>query len=64
MAQSVSIPVVASGGISSLADIQQLLPLGSLGVCGVIVGRALYAGTLDLKQAIDSANAYIAQRQI
>jgi phosphoribosylformimino-5-aminoimidazole carboxamide ribonucleotide (ProFAR) isomerase len=29
----------------------------------VIVGRALYAGTLDLKQAIDRANAYLAQRQ-
>ena len=61
LAQSVSIPVVASGGISSLADIHQLLPLGAMGVCGVIVGRALYAGTLDLKQAIDSANAYFAQ---
>ncbi len=63
LAQSVSIPVVASGGISSLADIRRLLPLGAFGVCGVIVGRSLYAGTLDLKQAIDSANAYRAQRQ-
>ena len=62
LAQSVSIPVVASGGISSLADIHQLLPLWAMGVSGVIVGRALYAGTLDLKQAIDSANAYLAQR--
>lgn len=57
LAQSVSIPVVASGGISSLADIHLLLPLEAMGVCGVIVGRALYAGKLDLKQAIDSANA-------
>jgi phosphoribosylformimino-5-aminoimidazole carboxamide ribotide isomerase len=62
LAQSVSIPVVASGGISSLADIHQLLPLEDVGVCGVIVGRALYAGTLDLKKAIDSANAQLAQR--
>jgi phosphoribosylformimino-5-aminoimidazole carboxamide ribotide isomerase len=63
LAQSVSIPVVASGGISSLADIHQVLPLEASGVCGVIVGRALYAGTLDLKQAIDSANAYLDPRQ-
>jgi phosphoribosylformimino-5-aminoimidazole carboxamide ribotide isomerase len=63
LAQSVSIPVVASGGICSLADIHKLLPLEAMGVCGVIVGRALYDGALDLKKAIDSANAYLAQRQ-
>lgn len=57
LAQSVSIPVVASGGISTLEDIHKLLPLEPVGVTGVIVGRALYAGTLDLKQAIDSADA-------
>jgi phosphoribosylformimino-5-aminoimidazole carboxamide ribotide isomerase len=55
LAQSVSIPVVASGGISSLADIRRLLPLAKVGVSGVIVGRALYAGTLDLRQAIEAA---------
>ncbi len=55
LAQSVAIPVVASGGISSLADILALLPLEADGVRGVIVGRALYAGKLDLKHAIARA---------
>jgi len=53
LAQSVSIPVVASGGISSIQDVMDLLPLESAGVVGAITGKALYAGTLDLKQAIE-----------
>jgi 1-(5-phosphoribosyl)-5-[(5-phosphoribosylamino)methylideneamino] imidazole-4-carboxamide isomerase/N-(5'phosphoribosyl)anthranilate isomerase len=45
-------PVVASGGISSLADIAALSALNSLGVEGVIVGKALYAGAFTLEQAL------------
>ena len=52
LAESVKIPIVASGGVSTLKDIQDLLPLRAVGVTGVITGRALYAGTLDLKEAI------------
>lgn len=52
LAESISIPVVASGGVSTLADIQNLIPLEPSGVIGVITGKALYAGTLDLKEAI------------
>jgi phosphoribosylformimino-5-aminoimidazole carboxamide ribotide isomerase len=52
LAEAVSIPVVASGGVSALKDIQNLMPLESSGVVGVITGRALYDGTLDLKTAI------------
>ncbi len=48
-------PVVASGGISSLADISDLLELVSLGVEGAIVGKALYAGAFTLEQALDIA---------
>jgi phosphoribosylformimino-5-aminoimidazole carboxamide ribotide isomerase len=48
----VDLPVIASGGVSSLADIEALLPLEPLGVVGVITGRALYDGSLDLKEAI------------
>jgi len=55
-ALSVSIPVVASGGVSSIEDIRQLLPLASAGVVGVITGRALYDGSLDLKAAIEICN--------
>jgi 1-(5-phosphoribosyl)-5-[(5-phosphoribosylamino)methylideneamino] imidazole-4-carboxamide isomerase/N-(5'phosphoribosyl)anthranilate isomerase len=45
-------PVVASGGISSLADIAALSALNSLGVEGAIVGKALYAGAFTLEQAL------------
>ena len=54
-AESVNVPVVASGGVSSIADIRNLIPLAKVGVVGVITGRALYDGRLDLKTAIDLA---------
>jgi phosphoribosylformimino-5-aminoimidazole carboxamide ribotide isomerase len=52
MAEAVRIPVVASGGVSSIDDIRRLLPLETVGVVGVITGRALYSGSLDLQEAI------------
>ncbi len=52
LAQSVTIPVVASGGVSTLKDIEDLLPLQADGIAGIITGKALYSGTLDLKAAI------------
>jgi phosphoribosylformimino-5-aminoimidazole carboxamide ribotide isomerase len=52
LAKKIDIPVVASGGVSTLTDIQKLLALRSVGVTGVIVGKALYSGSLDLKEAI------------
>lgn len=51
-ARSVGIPVVASGGVSSIEDIHNLAPLAADGVVGVITGRALYDGSLDLKAAV------------
>ncbi len=48
-------PVVASGGISSLADLEDLRALVPLGVEGAIVGKALYAGAFTLPQALDVA---------
>lgn len=53
LAEAVSIPVVASGGVSSIEDIKNLLPLEKAGVAGVIIGKALYSGKLDLKEALD-----------
>lgn len=50
-------PVIASGGVSSLGDIEALLELRPLGLLGVITGRAIYEGTLDLKEAIARAGA-------
>lgn len=52
LAQAVLLPVIASGGVSSLEDIKALLPLEPLGVVGVIIGRALYDGSLDLAAAL------------
>ncbi|MBW2368838.1 MAG: 1-(5-phosphoribosyl)-5-[(5-phosphoribosylamino)methylideneamino]imidazole-4-carboxamide isomerase [Deltaproteobacteria bacterium] len=58
LAESISIPVVASGGIGSIQDVQNLLPLASVGVVGMITGRALYTGSLDLSEAIVLAKKY------
>ncbi|MEW6376086.1 MAG: 1-(5-phosphoribosyl)-5-[(5-phosphoribosylamino)methylideneamino]imidazole-4-carboxamide isomerase [Thermodesulfobacteriota bacterium] len=52
LTRSTSIPVIASGGVSRIEDIEQLMELESEGVIGVIVGRALYTGSLDLEEAI------------
>jgi phosphoribosylformimino-5-aminoimidazole carboxamide ribotide isomerase len=51
IAQSVKIPVIASGGVATLDDIRKLLPLEKQGVEGVIVGRALYAGAFTLAES-------------
>jgi phosphoribosylformimino-5-aminoimidazole carboxamide ribotide isomerase len=55
LARALQIPVIASGGVSTIEDIVSLLPLEAEGVRGAIVGRALYAGTLDLREAISLA---------
>lgn len=51
LANSISIPVIASGGITNLDDIQRLGEAADAGVVGAIVGRALYEGTLDFAAA-------------
>lgn len=50
MAESLNIPVIASGGISSIDDIKRLLKIKDL--WGVITGKAIYSGALNLKEAI------------
>jgi phosphoribosylformimino-5-aminoimidazole carboxamide ribotide isomerase len=52
LAESISIPVIASGGVSSLDDIRQLLAIEASGVSGVITGKAIYTGALDLRAAV------------
>lgn len=54
LAQVTPIPVIASGGISSLTDLLSLLSLEPLGVNGVIVGKALYTGKVNLSEAIQA----------
>jgi len=53
MAEAVGIDVIASGGVGSLEDIKNLKKTG---VYGVIVGKALYAGNIDLKEALQIAS--------
>ena len=48
----IDIPVIASGGVSSVTDLLSLLGLESIGVTGAIVGRAIYTGDVVLKDAI------------
>ncbi len=52
LAESLRVPVIASGGISTLSDVEAVLSIESSGVTGVITGRAIYAGSLDLEEAI------------
>jgi len=51
LAGEISIPVIASGGISSLEDIKALLAVADEGITGAIIGRALYEGSIDLVAA-------------
>ena len=52
MAKASSVPVIASGGVSSISDLIALLALESEGINAVIVGRALYDRTIDLEEAL------------
>ena len=53
MAEASSLPIIASGGITNLADIRDLLAKANkgAGICGAITGRAIYEGSLDLAEA-------------
>ncbi len=48
-----NLPVLAAGGVSYLEDIQNLYPLSEKGLAGVIVGQAIYTGSLDFVQALN-----------
>lgn len=52
LARAVRVPVIASGGVGSIEDIRRLAGLAREGIEGVIVGRALYEGGVDLREAI------------
>jgi phosphoribosylformimino-5-aminoimidazole carboxamide ribotide isomerase len=54
-ASGTSVPVILSGGVSGYADIEAALPLEKDGVMGIIMGRALYEGAIDLREAIRMA---------
>ncbi|HEY9618080.1 MAG TPA: 1-(5-phosphoribosyl)-5-[(5-phosphoribosylamino)methylideneamino]imidazole-4-carboxamide isomerase [Microcoleaceae cyanobacterium] len=52
LATAVDVPIIASGGVSSVSDLMRLLSLEALGVTGAIVGRALYTGDVVLQEAL------------
>jgi len=52
LAEAIAIPVIASGGVSSLKDIENLMAVESAGVTGVITGKAIYTGAIRLAEAI------------
>lgn len=52
LAEAINIPVIASGGLSSLKDIENLMEIESSGVTGVITGKAIYTGAINLAEAI------------
>lgn len=58
LASAIHIPVIASGGVTSENDIKQLCECDEEGVIGVIVGRALYEGTIELKHVQQLADSY------
>ncbi len=57
LARELSVPVIASGGITDLKDIEALREAESEGIVGAITGSALYQGTLDFAQALAAARA-------
>jgi phosphoribosylformimino-5-aminoimidazole carboxamide ribotide isomerase len=52
LAMGIDAPVIASGGVSTLADIERLMMLEAAGVAGVITGKAIYTGAISLGEAI------------
>ncbi len=56
LAQSMTIPVIASGGVHTITDVEALCAVQDEGVEGVICGRSIYEGTLDLRSAQDRAD--------
>lgn len=52
LAEAISIPVIASGGVSSLKDIENLMAIEQSGISGAITGKAIYTGAINLAEVI------------
>jgi phosphoribosylformimino-5-aminoimidazole carboxamide ribotide isomerase len=57
LAATITIPIIASGGVSSITDLLNLLGLESLGVNAAIVGKAIYTGDISLSQALQAVGS-------
>jgi phosphoribosylformimino-5-aminoimidazole carboxamide ribotide isomerase len=58
LAEAVNIPIIASGGVSGMSDIERLLEIETSGVIGVIVGKALYTRAISLQGAIEISRKF------
>ena len=56
LCQNITVPVIASGGLTNLDDIRKLCEVADEGIEGAITGRAIYEGSLDFKEAQDLAD--------
>lgn len=61
IAESVNIPIIASGGVSGIRDIERLAEIADPRIIGVITGKALYTGALDLREAIRASQRKFVQ---
>ena len=52
LAQAITIPVIASGGLKDLNDVKALCAVAGEGIAGAVTGRAIYEGALDLAEAL------------
>jgi 1-(5-phosphoribosyl)-5-[(5-phosphoribosylamino)methylideneamino] imidazole-4-carboxamide isomerase (EC 5.3.1.16) len=59
LADAIDIPVIASGGVTTLDDVRALCAAAGQGVSGAIVGRALYEGRIDLAEAQRLADDWV-----
>jgi phosphoribosylformimino-5-aminoimidazole carboxamide ribotide isomerase len=55
LAEAINIPVIASGGVAGIEDIKAIKEVESSGICGVVVGRALYDGRINIEEALKIA---------
>ncbi|MDO4997410.1 MAG: 1-(5-phosphoribosyl)-5-[(5-phosphoribosylamino)methylideneamino]imidazole-4-carboxamide isomerase [Neisseria sp.] len=60
LAQSVNIPIIASGGLTDLNDVRALCAVAADGIAGAITGRAIYEGSINFKEAQELADSLIA----
>jgi phosphoribosylformimino-5-aminoimidazole carboxamide ribotide isomerase len=63
LARALHVPVIASGGVANLSDIEALCKVQDEGIEGVITGRAVYEGTLDFEQAVVLADSLTRERR-
>ena len=52
LARACGVPIIASGGVASIEDIRQVKAVEAAGVAGCIIGKAIYTGAVDLKEAL------------